>query len=256
MERHERLESTVIPVTRAIAWRPVTFSNHLVLPLLRSERSHFRAFITQGALAAAQDLARPLADGPSPGVALLTGTLHRCPRTRARFSVTDQVVPLGEAPDLEDDAARAAAWLRRRVEEVREDGRVVIGWAKGSGAVGHRLAPGDEAVHLRCFPEPYHVALALGDGTGGFLAYEGKVASTFLLPFHELLDREIGEDDPVPPATVLDWVNYEPARAVIGLRPEERWRLSGPASSQAQPGSGLLGTALGSIRGLMGGSRT
>lgn len=250
MGRQERLEATVIPVTRSIPWRPVTHSNHLVVPLLRSEQSHFRHFVAQRALIAAQDLVGPAADGAPPARGLLTGGLHRCPRTRARFAVIERVVPLGPEPDGDQESARTA-WFRRQVDAVEADGECVIGWVRGSASVGHRLPPADEALHLRCFPQPYQVALVIGHGVGGLLAYEAKVACTYLLPFHELLDRPIRDGDATPPATAMDWVNYEPARPVIGLRPAERRERAGPRSPDQLPTGGFLD----SLRGLMGGPR-
>lgn len=266
MTRHERLKSTVIPVTRSIPWRPVTHSNHLVLPLLRPEQSHFRHFIAQRALIAAQELARPVAGDGQGGYGLLAGRLHRCPRTRARFAVVERVVAMGPEPDGDLESVRTS-WFRRQMEGVEggsEDGiggggggggaaggERVIGWVRGSASVGHRLAPADEALHLRCFPRAYQVALGIGDGVGGFLAYEPKVACTFLIPFHELLDQVIRDGDAIPPATALDWENYESSRPVIGLRPEERAGRAGPAPARAPTTGGLLG----SLRGLMGGSR-
>ncbi|MHB1225731.1 MAG: hypothetical protein ACYC2G_17010 [Gemmatimonadaceae bacterium] len=271
MGRQERLETTVIPVTRSIPWRPVTHSNHLVLPLLRSEQSHFRHFVAQRALIAAQEMVRPAADAGPPGCGLLTGRLHRCPRTRARFAIVDRVVALGPGPDSDLESTRTS-WLRQQVEAVERTGegaptgeeggagdgragggRVVIGWVRGSASIGHRLSTADEALHLRCFPRPYQVALSIGDGVGGLLAYEAKVACTFLIPFHELLERRIRDSDAAPPATAMDWVNYEPSIPVIGLRPEERRHLAAAAPAAAPPAAGLLGAAIGSLRGLMGG---
>lgn len=267
MGRRERLETTVIPVARSIPWRPVTHSNHLVLPLLRPEQSHFRHFIAQRALIAAQELVRPAAGGDQVGYGLLTGSLHRCPRTHAHFAVVERIVALGPEPDGDVESVRTS-WFRRRMEAVEEgegegggegsgegDGERVIGWVRGSVSVGHRLPPADEALHLRCFPRAYQVALTIGEGIGGFLAYEAKVACTFLIPFHELLDHAIRDEDATPPATALDWANYESSRPVIGLRPEERQARVGLAPSPAPTTGGLLGTALGSLRGLMGGSR-
>lgn len=270
MGRRERLETTVIPITRSIPWRPVTHSNHLVLPLLRPEQSHFRHFIAQRALIAAQELARPAASGDQGGCGLLTGSLHRCPRTHARFAIVERIVALGPEPDGDAESVRTS-WLRRRMAAVEGEGEGedggggegsgegngerVIGWVRGSASVGHRLPPADEALHLRCFPRAYQVALTIGEGAGGFLAYEAKVACTFLVPFHELLDHVIRDGDATPPATALDWENYESSRPVIGLRPEERRLRAGLAPPPAPATGGLLGTALDSLRGLIGGSR-
>src|SRR5687767_7286123 len=115
-----------LPTARAILWKPLPDSYHLLASMMRTTEQQAHLFVTQRAFLQVERHLRSAPDLELGG--FLAGQLYVCPRTNVRYSVVNTVVPFadvsGEAigSRVTEEAFEA---VRKRLDAHR---LCLIGW--------------------------------------------------------------------------------------------------------------------------------
>src|SRR5688500_5157219 len=99
MPERERVLRDPMPTARAILWKPLPDSYHLLASMMRATEQQAVLFITQRAFLQVERHLRSAPDLELGGY--LAGQLFECPRARVRYSVINTVVPFA---DVSNDA--------------------------------------------------------------------------------------------------------------------------------------------------------
>src|SRR5918999_2670335 len=90
----QQLRRERLPLDRALLWRPLPDSYHLLASMMRAPQDQAQLFVTQRAFLQVERHLRSAPDLEVGG--FLAGYLCVCPRSRTRYSVVNTVVPFAE----------------------------------------------------------------------------------------------------------------------------------------------------------------
>lgn len=222
-EEPDRIRREPLPVARAILWKPLPDSYHLLASMMRGPAEQAQLFITQRTFLQVE---RHLQSAPELELGgFLAGHLCECPRSRTRYSIVNTVVPFAEvsAQPLGVRVTREAYdSVRSRLDA---HGLALIGWYRNGLGLGLQLLPDDVETHLAYFNEPWQTAmLVLPDPSkpkGAFLTYDPRVGRGYCIPFYELFDEHAAESNRLD-RTCVRWTTYVPSAPVQPLAPEDR----------------------------------
>jgi hypothetical protein len=212
-----------IPTARAILWKPLPDSYHLLASMMRGPDPETQLFITQRAFLQVE---QHLASAPDLELGgFLAGHRYECPRTRAQYSIVNTTVPFAEVtgdPLGARVTQRAYMTARMRLDA---HGLSLIGWYRNGSGLGLQLLPDDIETHLAYFHEPWQTTmLVLPDASrprGGFFTYDPRVGRSYCIPFHELPNPGRA-DDQRPVRTVVGWKTYVASVPVRPMPAEDR----------------------------------
>jgi hypothetical protein len=212
-----------LPTARAILWKPLPDSYHLLASMMRTTEQQASLFITQRAFLQVERHLRSAPDLELGGY--LAGQLFECPRTKVRYSIINTVVPFA---DVSDDALGSRVTqasfdtVRKRLDRHQ---LALIGWYRNGTGLGLQLLPDDVETHLTYFDQPWQTTmLVMPDPArpkGAFLTYDPRVSRSYCIPFYELFDSH------APDATRLDrtcvsWTTYVASAPVVPLPVAEK----------------------------------
>jgi hypothetical protein len=219
----EQLRREPLPVARAILWKPLPDSYHLLASMMRAPEQHTRLFISQRAFLQVERHLRSAPDLELGG--FLAGHLCECPRSRARYSVVNTVVPFADVSEQAIGTRvtpEAYNTVRRRLDAHR---LALIGWYRNGSGLGLQLLPDDVETHLAYFNEPWQTTmLVLPDPSkpkGAFFTYDPRVGRGYCIPFYELFDAHAVESKRLE-RTCVSWTTYVPSMPVQPLAAGDR----------------------------------
>ncbi len=212
-----------LPTARAILWKPLPDSYHLLASMMRTTEQHTALFITQRAFLQVERHLRSAPDLELGG--FLAGQLFECPRTRMRYSVINTVVPFA---DVSSNALLARV-TQESFETVRKrlDGHrlTLLGWYRNGTGLGLQLLPDDVETHLTYFDQPWQTTLlVMPDSSkpkGAFFTYDSRVGRSYCIPFYELFDSPSGDAKRLD-RTCVSWTTYVAAEPVVPLPVDEK----------------------------------
>jgi Meckel syndrome type 1 protein len=212
-----------LPTARAILWKPLPDSYHLLASMMRTTEQQAFLFITQRAFLQVERHLRSAPDLELGG--FLAGQLFECPRTHARYSVINTVVPFA---DVSSDALLARVTqesfdaVRRRLDAHRLS---LIGWYRNGAGLGLQLLPDDVETHLTYFDQPWQTTMLVmpdpAKPKGAFFTYDSRVGRSYCIPFYELFDSP-GLDSKRLDRTCVSWTTYVAAEPVAPLPVAEK----------------------------------
>jgi hypothetical protein len=212
-----------IPTARAILWKPLPDSYHLLASMMRSPEQQTYLFITQRAFLQVERHLASALDLDLGG--FLAGHLYECPRTRVRYSIVNTTVPFAEVTG--DPIGRRVTEREYNAVRTRLDahGLALIGWYRNGAGLGLQLLPDDVETHLAYFSTPWQTTmLVLPDASrprGAFFTYDPRVGRGYCIPFYELFDAD-GTDRELRARTCVTWRSYVPAVPVQPMPAEDR----------------------------------
>ena len=220
---HTHVRREPIPSARAILWKPLPDSYHLLASMMRTTEQQTHLFITQRAFLQVE---RHLRSAPELELGgFLAGHLYECPRTHSRYSIVNTVVPFADVSDdpigvrVTDEAYQA---VRSRLNAHR---LFLIGWYRNGTGLGLQLLPDDVETHLTYFDKPWQTTmLVLPDPTkpkGAFFTYDPRVGRSYCIPFYELFDGSAADAERLR-RTCVAWKTYVPSIPVEPLPAEDR----------------------------------
>jgi proteasome lid subunit RPN8/RPN11 len=206
------------PFARSIRWQPTAD----IRPPTSDDG--YPIFISQRALAGVHE---HLASQPNAGIlGFLVGDLFECPESLLRYLVIDAVVRMPQ-PLVADEtpaAVRDGGALARR--QLERSGGELLGWYHSHPPLELSLSPADLIAHAQLFPEPWQVALIVGNDQAGFAGgffRRGPRESwpVACLPFYELLaPSEMLNAGPT--RSQVPWRNYRTEAQLASVAtPEE-----------------------------------
>src|SRR5688572_5291018 len=92
--KREHVRREPLPTARAILWKPLPDSYHLLASMMRTPEEQAQLFVTQRAFLQVDRHLRSAPDLELGG--FLAGHLCECPRSRTRYSVVNTVVPFAD----------------------------------------------------------------------------------------------------------------------------------------------------------------
>ncbi|HEY7408334.1 MAG TPA: hypothetical protein VH638_08720 [Gemmatimonadaceae bacterium] len=212
-----------LPTARAILWKPLPDSYHLLASMMRTTEQQASLFITQRAFLQVERHLRSAPDLELGGY--LAGQLFECPRTKVRYSVINTVVPFA---DVSDDALGSRVTqasfdtVRKRLDRHQ---LALIGWYRNGTGLGLQLLPDDVETHLTYFDQPWQTTmLVMPDPArpkGAFLTYDPRVSRSYCIPFYELFDSHT-PDTPRLDRTCVGWTTYVASAPVVPLPVAEK----------------------------------
>jgi hypothetical protein len=216
--RHEPL-----PVARAILWKPLPDSYHLLASMMRTAEQQTQLFVTQRAFL---QVDRHLGSAPDLELGgFLAGHLCECPRSRARYSVVNTVIPFADVTGEPLGARvthKAYETVRRRLDTHR---LALIGWYRNGSGLGLQLLPDDVETHLAYFNEPWQTTmLVVPDASkpkGAFFTYDPRVGRGYCVPFYELFAGDAADSNRLG-RTCVTWTTYIPSNPVQPLAVGDR----------------------------------
>lgn len=212
-----------LPTARAILWKPLPDSYHLLASMMRTTEQQASLFITQRAFLQVERHLRSAPDLELGGY--LAGQLFECPRTKVRYSVINTVVPFA---DVSSDALGARV-TRESFDAVRtrldRHQLSLIGWYRNGTGLGLQLLPDDVETHLTYFDQPWQTTMLVmpdpAKPKGAFLTYDPRVSRSYCIPFYELFDAP-GMDASRLDRTCVSWTTYVAAAPVVPLAVAEK----------------------------------
>lgn len=220
---NEMVRREPLPLARAILWKPLPDSYHLLASMMRSTENQAHLFVTQRAFLQVE---RHLCSAPDLQLGgFLAGQLYECPRTQRRYSIVTTVIPLADVSE-EPIGARvtqeAVDTVRTRLDSHRLS---LIGWYRNTTGLGLQLLPDDVETHLAYFNEPWQTTmLVLPDASrpkGAFFTYDPRVGRGYCIPFYELFDAHAAETNRLA-RTCVGWKTYVAAAPVEPLAVAEK----------------------------------
>lgn len=212
-----------MPTTRAILWKPLPDSYHLLASMMRANEQQMHLFVTQRAFLQVE---RHLASGADLELGgFLAGHLYQCPRTRARYSIVNTIIPFADVTG--DPIGVRVTEKAHKAVKTRLDahGLVLIGWYRSGAGLGLQLLPDDIETHLAYFEQPWETTiLILPDPLkprGGFFTYDPRVGRGYCVPFYELFDTTEPKAERMA-RTCVTWKTYVPSMPVELMPAEDR----------------------------------
>jgi hypothetical protein len=212
-----------MPSSRAILWKPLPDSYHLLASMMRAIEQQAQLFITQRAFLQVE---RHLASAPDLELGgFLAGYLGECPRTQARYAIVNTVIPFAEVTG-EPIGVRVTDQAYKAVStRLRGHGLALIGWYRNGAGLGLQLLPDDVETHLTYFGNPWQTTLlVLPDASkpkGAFFTYDPRVGRSYCIPFYELFDAAKPGADRLA-LTCVGWKTYVPSVPVQPMPSQDR----------------------------------
>lgn len=211
------VRSAPLPTERAVLWKPLPDSYHLLASMMRSTEDQALLFITQRAFLQVE---RHLCSAPELELGgFLGGQLCECPRTHRRYSIVNTVVPFADVGDPIGSRVtpRAFETVQRRLAG---HGLSMIGWYRNTSGLGLQLLPDDVETHLAYFNEPWQTTMLIVPNSsrpkGAFFTYDQRVGRGYCIPFYELFDEHAAESNRLA-RTCVGWTTYVASAAVEPL---------------------------------------
>ncbi len=212
-----------LPTARAILWKPLPDSYHLLASMMRTTEQQAFLFVTQRAFLQVERHLRSAPDLELGG--FLAGQLFECPRTHVRYSVINTVVPFADVSSnalLSRVTQESFDTVRKRLDTHRLS---LIGWYRNGTGLGLQLLPDDVETHLTYFDQPWQTTmLVMPDPMkckGAFFTYDARVGRSYCIPFYELFDSP-GADSKRLDRTCVSWTTYVAAEPVAPLPVAEK----------------------------------
>ncbi|MGQ0715573.1 MAG: hypothetical protein ACT4PJ_17885 [Gemmatimonadaceae bacterium] len=212
-----------VPSARAILWKPLPDSYHLLASMMRSNEHQVQVFITQRAFLQVDRHLRSAPDLELGG--FLAGHLYECPRTHARYSVINTIVPFADVtgdPIGSRVTPEGFKAVRRRLDAHR---LMLIGWYRNGSGLGLQILPDDVETHLEYFSAAWQTTmLVVPDPVtpkGAFFTYDPRVGRSYCIPFYELFDANAAEANRLN-RTCVGWTTYVPSVPVQPLQTADR----------------------------------
>lgn len=206
------------PSSRAILWKPLPDSYHLLASMMRAAEHQASLFVTQRAFLQVE---RHLRSAPELELGgFLAGQLYECPRTHARYCVVNTVVPFADVTG-EPIGARVTHMAFKAVRKRLDAHRLsLIGWYRNGTGLGLQLLPDDVETHLTYFDQPWQTTMLVvpdpAKSKGAFFTYDPRVGRSYCIPFYELFDTHAAEANRLD-RTCVSWTTYVPATPVAPL---------------------------------------
>ena len=212
-----------LPTARAILWKPLPDSYHLLASMMRTTEQQAFLFVTQRAFLQVE---RHLRSAPELELGgFLAGQLFECPRTRVRYSVINTVVPFA---DVSDDALDSRVTresfdaVRKRLDRHQLS---LLGWYRNGAGLGLQLLPDDVETHLTFFDKPWQTTMLVmpdpAKPKGAFFTYDPRVSRSYCIPFYELFDSTAAEANRLD-RTCVSWTTYVASAPVAPLPVAEK----------------------------------
>lgn len=212
-----------LPTARAILWKPLPDSYHLLASMMRTTEQQASLFVTQRAFLQVERHLRSAPDLELGG--FLAGQIFDCPRTHVRYSVINTVIPFADVSSnalLTRVTQESFDAVRKRLDAHRLS---LIGWYRNGTGLGLQLLPDDVETHLTYFDQPWQTTmLVMPDAAkpkGAFFTYDPRVSRSYCIPFYELFDSP-GLDSSRLDRTCVGWTTYVAAEPVAPLPIAER----------------------------------
>jgi hypothetical protein len=212
-----------MPTSRAILWKPLPDSYHLLASMMRASEQQMQLFVTQRAFLQVE---RHLASGPDLELGgFLAGHLYQCPRARTRYSIVNTIIPFADVTG--DPIGVRVTEKAYKAVKTRLDahGLVLMGWYRSGAGLGLQLLPDDIETHLAYFEQPWETAiLILPDPLkprGAFFTYDPRVGRGYCVPFYELFDTTGSKTERMA-RTCVTWKTYVPSMPVQPMAAEDR----------------------------------
>jgi hypothetical protein len=207
-----------LPTARAILWKPLPDSYHLLASMMRTPAQQAQLFVTQRSFLQVE---RHLRSAPELDLGgFLAGQLCQCPRTHVRYAVVNTVVPFAEVsgdPIGSRVTRESFDAVRKRLDA---HGLSVIGWYRNGAGLGLQLLPDDIETHLTYFDQPWQTTMLVVPDSkkpkGAFFTYDPRVGRSYCIPFYELFDPHAAETNRTA-RTCVTWTTYVPASPVEPL---------------------------------------
>lgn len=219
----EQVRLELLPAARAILWKPLPDSYHLLASMMRTPEQQAQLFVTQRAFLQVERHLRSAPDLALGG--FLAGHLCQCPRSRTQYSVVNTVVPFAEVtgdPIGARVTPEAYDTVRSRLDA---HGLAVIGWYRNGSGLGLQLLPDDVDTHLAYFNEPWQTTMLVvpdpSKPKGAFFTYDPRVGRGYCIPFYELFDGHAAESNRLD-RTCVSWTTYVPSTPVQPLADGDR----------------------------------
>ena len=212
-----------MPTARAILWKPLPDSYHLLASMMRATEQQAFLFVTQRAFLQVE---RHLRSAPELELGgFLAGQLFECPRARVRYAVINTVVPFA---DVSSDALGSRVTresfdaVRKRLDRHQLS---LIGWYRNGAGLGLQLLPDDVETHLTYFDKPWQTTmLVMPDAAkpkGAFFTYDPRVSRSYCIPFYELFDSPAVDANRLD-RTCVSWTTYGASAPVSPLAVAEK----------------------------------
>lgn len=225
-----------LPTARAILWKPLPDSYHLLASMMRATEQQAFLFITQRAFLQVERHLRSAPDLELGG--FLAGELFECPRTHARYSVINTVVPFADVSSnalLSRVTQDSFDTVRKRLDSHRLS---LIGWYRNGTGLGLQLLPDDVETHLTYFDQPWQTTMLVmpdpAKPKGAFFTYDPRVGRSYCIPFYELFDSP-GVDSNRLDRTCVSWTTYVAAAPVAPLPVAEKEVVEATISPPRKP---------------------
>jgi hypothetical protein len=232
----ERVVRDPMPTARAILWKPLPDSYHLLASMMRTTEQQASLFVTQRAFLQVERHLRSAPDLELGGY--LAGQLFECPRTRVRYSIVNTVVPFADVSDdpLGSRVTQASFdAVRKRLDRHQLS---LIGWYRNGSGLGLQLLPDDVETHLTFFSQPWQTTmLVMPDPTkpkGAFFTYDPRVSRSYCIPFYELFDTPTGDAHRLG-RTCVSWTTYVASAPVAPLAVAEKEVVESTVSPPRKP---------------------
>jgi hypothetical protein len=213
----EHIRREPLPSGRAILWKPLPDSYHLLASMMRTTEEKAHLFVTQRAFLQVERHLRSAPDLELGG--FLAGELYECPRAQVRYSVVNAVVPFADVtgdPIGSRVTQSGFDTVRKRLEAHRLS---LIGWYRNGSGLGLQLLPDDVETHLTYFDQPWQTAMLVvpdpAKSKGAFFTYDARVGRSYCIPFYELFTNAV-EGNGLG-RTCVSWTTYVPAAPVEPL---------------------------------------
>jgi hypothetical protein len=212
-----------MPTERAILWKPLPDSYHLLASMMRATTQQAFLFVTQRAFLQVERHLRSAPDLELGG--FLAGQLFQCPRTQVRYSIINTVVPfadVGSDPLLSRVTQETHDAVKKRLDRHQLS---LIGWYRNGSGLGLQLLPDDVETHVTFFDKPWQTTLlVMPDASkpkGAFFTYDARVSRSYCIPFYELFDSP-NVDAKRLDRTCVTWSTYVAAEPVAPLPVAEK----------------------------------
>jgi hypothetical protein len=212
-----------MPTDRAILWKPLPDSYHLLASMMRATTQQAFLFVTQRAFLQVERHLRSAPDLELGG--FLAGQLFQCPRTQVRYAIINTVVPfadVGSDPLLSRVTQETYDAVKKRLDRHRLS---LIGWYRNGSGLGLQLLPDDVETHVTFFDEPWQTTLLVmpdpAKPKGAFFTYDARVSRSYCIPFYELFDSP-NVDAKRRDRTCVTWSTYVAAEPVAPLPVAEK----------------------------------
>lgn len=225
-----------LPTARAILWKPLPDSYHLLASMMRTSEQQAFLFVTQRAFLQVERHLRSAPDLEIGG--FLAGQLFECPRTHVRYSVINTVVPFA---DVSADALEARVTpesfetVRKRLDRHQLS---LIGWYRSGAGLGLQLLPDDVETHLKYFNQPWQTTVLIvpdpGKPKGAFFTYDPRVSRGYCIPFYELFDSPAADANRLG-RTCVSWTTYVAAAPVSPLPVAEKENVEATVAPLRKP---------------------